>query len=32
MDGIIIYKYQLKVIQNALRLAININDCNKKDN
>ena len=32
MDEIIIYKYQLKAIQNALRLAININDCNKKDN
>ena len=32
MDEIIIYKYQLKNIQNALRLAININNCDKKDN
>ena len=32
MDEIIIYKYQLKDIQNALRLAIHINGChNKKD-
>ena len=32
MEEIIIYKYQLKAIQNALRLAININECNKKYN
>jgi hypothetical protein len=32
MEEIIIYKYQLKDIQNALRLAIHINGChNKKD-
>lgn len=29
MDEIIIYKYQLKAIQNALRLTININECYK---
>lgn len=31
MEEIIIYKYQLKDIQNTLRLAIIINDCNKKE-
>lgn len=29
MEEIIIYKYQLKAIQNALRLTINLNNCNK---
>ena len=29
MDEITIYKYQLKAIQNALRLAITINECYK---
>ena len=31
MKEIIIYKYQLKAIQNALRLAININECYKTE-